>query len=192
MGRASQSSLESAHGYLLEVLVEEIESHRKGEVISPTTGQARRVPPALLTTLAQLLKTNAVDRPQKDLVSEADDELFEELEAFEAEGNASPFTGKKVKAPASNLKPVKRTAKQRREAVASDAEQRLARLTQAHCCGCKKYVPRENFDKNRSRSNGLQSVCKPCAKLKREECKAKKLAEENKKFIADQSTDNDT
>jgi hypothetical protein len=188
MGRASEQALSHAHGYLLEVTIEQIEQYRQEKIISPTTGQAMPVPPALLATLAQMLRTNGVDRPEKDKVSEADDELSEELDEFEAAGNVSPFSGKTTKAPPANIKPVKRTAKQRREAIESDAEKRLARVTQAACSGCGTYHPREAFDRNRARASGLQSNCKKYQKEQRARKKAEKAAAANEAFKADQST----
>ena len=39
-----------------------------------------------------------------------------------------------------------------------------------YCRSCKQYLPAENFNKNKSRCDGLSNICKPC--LKEERAKA--------------------
>jgi hypothetical protein len=170
------------------VLIQEIEEHRQGKIIDPRTGEAKRVPPALLSELGRMIKVNGIDRPKRDADEEADEGLVAELDAFEAEIGISPFSGRAITPPPLSITPTPDVspAEQAKSAV-DDAELRLSRITQANCSNCKQLRPRSEFARNRSRSTGLQSICKPCAKQLRKAAKAKRDAEANIQFHKDHS-----
>ena len=144
-GRASEDQLDAAHGYLLQALKEEIEAYRTGQVIDHRTGLPKRVPVALLTELARMLKVNKIDTPSKEYDTE--DLLAEELDEFLDEHDIL-----QTQTPDSVLNPDR------------EAQQALIkeRSLKAHCYKCDQWKPREEFSKNRTKPNGLQSYCKAC------------------------------
>ena len=164
--RATESDLEIAHGYLLQVLMEQIEKYRQGKVIDHRTGEPKLVPTSLLTELSRMLKNNGVDRPGRE--DDGEDLLADDLDEF-----MSSYRDQLKGFPESDEEEQITPS----QATHDQAEQRMSaieRQLSASCYACGEFKPREAFAKNRARANGLQNKCKECMAKEYAEKKAKK------------------
>lgn len=144
-GRATSSTLDAAHGFLVECLIKEIQEYRSGSVRCPRTNAPLRCPAALYAELGKVLKANAVDRPEQDEISDVEDNLLDGFDQTFGQDSFDDFQSNTLlqfEVP---------------EAPLTDPEDR-----RKVCNNCEEQLPIGAFNKNAKKADGLQTWCRQC------------------------------